>query len=534
MRITAACSPVVLMLGLVSAAPLPATAAAVAAPSPAGAATDAPADRGRELFARRCAACHGTEGRGDGPAAYLLYPKPRNFVRGHFRFVSTWDGVPTDEDLFTVISRGIPGSAMPSWSHLPETDRWALVGHVKSLSETPLVVASPAVAPAEGRPGRGVVEPPPEPPAGPDCAAHDRALFAEHCAKCHGPGGRGDGPTAATLEDDAGYPIRPRDLTSGVFKGSPRPDLLYRRVVAGIPGTPMPQATLADPADGWHLVHYVLARSSERLRERAEMKRFRIEARRVDRLPDHPDSGEWRPAPPVNLHLMPLWWRYSRPEFVTVQALHDGRELALLLTWADDSHDVAAIRPQDFRDAAAVQFAVGLDEPFFAMGEKGRPITIWMWKSDREADLAAFHDVDWQYPAIGIDSYPNLEKAPYEQPTRNALTLESDATFITAWGAGNVVADPTRRSSAEDLTAQGFGTLRARPPVEQEVRAIGVYDQGSYRVLLRRALVPSGEGALPLAPGTTVSAAFAIWNGAAGDRDGKKSVSVWQDLVLAE
>jgi hypothetical protein len=28
--------------------------------------------------------------------------------------------------------------------------------------------------------------------------------------------------------------------------------------------------------------------------------------------------------------------------------------------------------------------------------------------------------------------------------------------------------------------------------------------------------------------------AFAVWNGSAGDRDGKKSVTIWQDLKIAK
>jgi hypothetical protein len=36
------------------------------------------------------------------------------------------------------------------------------------------------------------------------------------------------------------------------------------------------------------------------------------------------------------------------------------------------------------------------------------------------------------------------------------------------------------------------------------------------------------------APGQTVRVAFAVWNGHAGDRDGKKSVTIWQDLVMAK
>jgi anaerobic selenocysteine-containing dehydrogenase len=82
---------------------------------------------GRRLYDKQCAACHGADGRGAGEAAYLLYPKPRNFVDGAYRLVSTWERVPTDEDLYRTISRGMPGSAMPSWSHLSEEERWALV-----------------------------------------------------------------------------------------------------------------------------------------------------------------------------------------------------------------------------------------------------------------------------------------------------------------------------------------------------------------------------------------------------------------------
>src|SRR3989338_6277241 len=44
---------------------------------------------GQRLYAKQCAACHGPQGRGDGVAAYLLYPKPRDFTQNEFRLVST-------------------------------------------------------------------------------------------------------------------------------------------------------------------------------------------------------------------------------------------------------------------------------------------------------------------------------------------------------------------------------------------------------------------------------------------------------------
>jgi hypothetical protein len=275
--------------------------------------------------------------------------------------------------------------------------------------------------------------------------------------------------------------------------------------------------------------------SSDAQRTKVEMRRSRIIARRVATLPTSPDSGVWRDASAVNVPLMPLWWRTDRPEAVTVQALHDGTNIALLLKWEDATNDQTAIRPQDFRDAAAIQFALTDEPPFLAMGQPGQICNIWMWKSERQADLEpAFQDLEKAYPNIGIDSYPNLLKSPVEQPLRHALTLESNPQFVTGWGAGNIVADPTRRSAAEDLTAQGFGTLRARPRQDQMVSAAGEYATGSYRVQFTRTLDGQGNGAVELKPGRGVPIGFAVWNGSAGDRDGKKSVTIWQELLLEE
>ena len=486
---------------------------------------------GKRVYGRQCAACHGATGRGDGEAAYLLYPKPRDFTAGNYRLVSTWERVATDEDLYLTISRGMPGSAMPSWGHLPEEERWALAHYVKSFAAKPWAVAPAADAKGEGQAGKGVIRVPPPPPFTAEAKKLALERYADACASCHGKTGKGDGTD--DQKDDLGYPTRPRDLTLGVFKGSPDPARLYRRIVAGLPGTPMPMSDWAYGEEAWHLVNMILSWSSDSQRARAEMQKFRITARRVARVPDHPDSGTWRLAQPVNLHLMPLWWRSDRPEEITVRALHDGKQVALLLVWADASHDHTAMRPQDFRDAVAVQFSPTLDPPFFAMGSRREFVNIWMWKAERQADLEpAFQDLEKVYPNLGIDSYPNLKVAPFEQPTRHALTLDSDPTFVTGWGAGNIVSDPSRLSPAEDLYAEGFGTLRARPRAEQAVDARGVYATGTYRVVLRRDLVGNAALAVTLSPGAPMPIAFAVWNGSAGDRDGKKSVTIWQDLVL--
>jgi len=486
---------------------------------------------GEALYRRQCAPCHGDTGAGDGQAAYLLYPKPRDFVRAAYRMVSTWESKPTPKDLYYTISRGMPGSAMPSWAHLGERQRWSLVHYVLSLARTPIEYEAAADPEVVGASGEGALRIPPEPADDVASRARGKELFATACAACHGTEGHGDG--VQEQRDDRDFPTSPRDLNAGVYKGDPSPEGVYRRIVLGLPGSPMPSSTLLYPDKAWDLVHFVRSLSSAVERERVEMKKYNLVAPRVSDLPEHPDAGQWRQAEPVNLHLMPLWWRGVRPEELTVRALHDGNELALLLVWTDQSHDHKAIRPQDFRDAAAVQFSMTEDPPFFAMGEIGNTVNIWMWKAERQADIeVAFQDLEVDYPRLAIDSYPNLTLAGVEQPGRHALTLKSDPTFVTGWGAGNIVSDPTRRGAVEDLHAQGFGTLRAYPKPDQKVNAQGVWRAGTYRVLFRRTLDPTAGGSIGFHAGSRLPVGFAIWDGSAGDRDGKKSVTIWQSLWL--
>src|SRR3990167_4260631 len=98
---------------------------------PTEAAARGDAKKGQALYAQKCAVCHGTTGKGDGVAEFVLFPKPRDLTSGKFKIRST-TSLPTDDDLFRVVSQGIPGTAMPSWLVLTPTQRWDLVAYVKS------------------------------------------------------------------------------------------------------------------------------------------------------------------------------------------------------------------------------------------------------------------------------------------------------------------------------------------------------------------------------------------------------------------
>src|SRR5688572_515008 len=92
-------------------------------------------EAGRLVYDQHCAACHGVNGDGNGPASVWLFPKPRNFNSGLFKIQSTPPGSPpTDEDLFQTVTRGMPGSSMPSFTYLSEQDRKEVVQYVKQLT----------------------------------------------------------------------------------------------------------------------------------------------------------------------------------------------------------------------------------------------------------------------------------------------------------------------------------------------------------------------------------------------------------------
>ncbi len=225
---------------------------------------------GKRTYEKLCVACHGVTGKGDGEAAHFLSPRPRDFTTGKYALVSTWERVPTDEDLYETILRGMPGSGMPPVGQLSREERWGLVHYIKTFAEKPWVV-QPATDPeAGGGAGTGVIRVPPEPPFTLEARARALELYADACAGCHGNTGKGDGQQE--MKDDKGFATRPRDLTLGVFKGGPDPKDLYRRIVAGMPGTPMPMNDWAYGNDAWHLSHLIRSWSSPEQRARAEMR----------------------------------------------------------------------------------------------------------------------------------------------------------------------------------------------------------------------------------------------------------------------
>ena len=99
----------------------PASEKAKKNPLPADAKTVA---QGKKVADVNCVSCHGAKGKGDGVASAALNPKPADWTSAKVQAES-------DGEIFWKISTG--RGAMPSWKHLPDNDRWALVRYIRSL-----------------------------------------------------------------------------------------------------------------------------------------------------------------------------------------------------------------------------------------------------------------------------------------------------------------------------------------------------------------------------------------------------------------
>lgn len=273
-------------------------------------------ERGVEtgLYRKHCVHCHGINGDGAGPTARFLTPYPRDYRQGVFKFTSTAAGMkPTRADLKHTLVDGINGTAMPSFKLLADHELESLVEYVIYLSyrgqaeellnlavggDEPLptnraelvTLIEPIVADWQSA-NESIVVPGIEnmPPLAPlkstaereayqASVARGKKLFlgdVAKCSSCHGPSGLGDGSGEPLFDDwnkvkpDNSSPdiawwnlpkqqLDPRNLRLGIYRGGRRPLDLYRRVFAGIKGTPMPAGgNVLKPEEIWDLINYV-------------------------------------------------------------------------------------------------------------------------------------------------------------------------------------------------------------------------------------------------------------------------------------
>jgi mono/diheme cytochrome c family protein len=389
---------------------------------------------------------------------------------------------------------------------LSEGERRALVEYVKTLSPKSASAAGAHYASIDLRK---------MPPKSADLIAAGKGVFTRlQCASCHGAEGKGDGEAARGLEDDAGFPIVPRNFTTGPFKGGAAVSDIFLRITTGLEGTPMTPYAEISEAERWQLAYFVQSLCKTQNCGADSGPGALMSAKAKGRLPvDDPWAAAWKTPPSTPIQLLSLWNRGAQIPSLMVRSLNDGHTIAFLLEWDDATRDVSTVRPQDFRDSIAVQFFAGDGYPPISMGDSNSQVTIWQWKADWQ------EQIDGGRKLGPRDAHPNMVEPAYPGPGLAALE------------AGNQIALAKRSSPVEEATARGYGTITPKPLAEQQVAGKGVWRDGKWHVVVSRKIEP-GSG-IDIGRGRT-KLGFAIWNGNESQRNGEKAISNWYALVVGK
>jgi DMSO reductase family type II enzyme heme b subunit len=434
---------------------------------------------GADVYAERCAVCHGAKGAGDGPLTSELLPPPRDLVRGSYRFRSTVSGAaPLDSDIIGVTAHGLGDTAMGHFLALGSQRLEDVTAHVQSLAPT-LFATTPPTITGSPMPTEPLMQ----------LAERGRKVYeSAKCTECHGATGRGDGPSAATLKDDAGHPSVATNLTKRwLFKAGSSSSDVFRTLASGLNGTPMSSydKTLS-PDERWALATYI-----ERLgRLRPRYLPNIVASAVTEKLPLDPGAPVWKTIPTAfvplgqQIELQPYWTEPSI-DSVDVVAAVNRDELAILLVWDDRSRDVqasdtpassvsAAIARHGswhLPDAIAVQLPEKIDAkgtlPPVYLGDATHPVRRWLWSADRQ---------------------------------------EKGETQALVQHVAGPQATPT--ASAE----------------REAVQTAATYTDGQWRVVLLTKRPPSSVAALPIA--------LHAWDGGAGESGHWHSFSGWVNVKL--
>ena len=160
---------------------------------------------GARLYAQRCSACHGADGRG-GVGVPLALPA----------FLSSVD----DVYLRKTMRLGRPGRVMPAFTQLTDAEVEAIVAHLRSWpGQKP-----PREVPRDRITGN---------------AARGKPLYERHCTACHGPHGEGGHGTGVTLSRPRSAPILAPALNNPGFLAAASDTQIKTTLVRGREGTPM-------------------------------------------------------------------------------------------------------------------------------------------------------------------------------------------------------------------------------------------------------------------------------------------------------
>jgi len=212
--------------------------------------------RGKEGFMNRCSGCHGEKADGQGPGSIMLNPKPRNLLEGSFKFRTTPSGnLPTVSDLLRTINQGVPGTSMPPFQEVSDSEKMAIIAFIRSLRPEFKEAKPEKLAIAIAEPPQAIFS---SKAALIAAAKKGKVHYTSACLSCHGDTGVGNGPSAETLVDSYDQPIRPANLKKPYIKSGKTAKDVFKAITTGLDGSPMPAfQDIFDETKRWELVAYV-------------------------------------------------------------------------------------------------------------------------------------------------------------------------------------------------------------------------------------------------------------------------------------
>jgi len=419
-----------------------------------------PAATPAQVYAARCAVCHGADGKGDGPLAAELSPAPRDLVRAQYRLRSTAAGSPPlDNDILGVLFHGVGTSSMGRFAAFGPSNSEDIVAFLKTLAPARFAATPVAI-------DRGTM--PMEPPA--QLVARGKELYEKYkCDECHGRDGRGDGPKGIGLKDDSGRPSFPSDFTKvWQLRAGGGVNDVFTSLASGFDGTPMQGYADAIPIDErWAIAYYVDHFSRLRARLPARVPAMSGD----DPLPVDPDAPPWSVILKASVPLGPQvvvapYWTEPSVDTMDVAIVASAKQVGFVLTWDDRTRDVvhddaatavdlptAIARRGAWRlpDQVAIQLPLADSPkgelPPLYLGDAERPVVRWVWSADRMDERGE--------NGVVVERVAGPASAPEPQP---ATMVRAKATYADGrWKLVMVGDRPTGK--ANDRT--GAGSLQA-------------------------------------------------------------------------
>jgi len=233
-------------------------------------------------------------------------------------------------------------------------------------------------------------------------------------------------------------------------------------------------------------------------------------------LPTDPTAAVWNTLPVTEFPLSPQVHWQKRIQQVTVKsikvrAVHNNRQIAFLLEYADPTQDPA--------DAAALEFMVGDKKAHFAHGQpmgqvEGGPVNIWYWRNDTPgaADMTAKG-----FGTLKKEAQQDVQAKAMWKPEKTKINYKVRKIALRKDAKG----EPMKDAKTGD------------PIVDEETSVVEEEVTGVWRIVFVRALTTTDAQDAQFQTGTFPNIAFAVWDGKkleSGDfkeSGSQKAVSSW-------